>query len=33
MPNWIDTMTWYNWVGMAAVVATYCVCAYRIGRA
>ncbi len=32
MPGILDAMTWYNWVGMAAVVATYCVCGWRLGR-
>jgi hypothetical protein len=32
MPGWIYTMTALDWVGMAATVAIYCVCAYRLGR-
>lgn len=32
MPGILNEMTAWNWVGMAAVVITYCVCAYRIGR-
>ena len=32
MEGWIYEMTWDNWVGMAAVVAMYCVCGWRLGR-
>ena len=32
MPGILDDMTAWNWVGMAAVVLTYCIFADRLGR-
>lgn len=32
MPGMLDAMTAWNWVGMAAVVITYCVAGYKLGR-
>lgn len=32
MPGMLEAMALLDWVGMAAVVITYCVCGYRLGR-
>ena len=32
MPGILDAMTVWNWVGMAATIAAYCVAGYRLGR-